>query len=278
MAINIKIVGIGDGGARTISKMIQAGVGKDKFVDFIAIGNDENILLTSSARKNIFLNRDLTTIYKNVYDALDGAQLIFIVAGLAGNAARSAIPIITSQAKNSGAVTVAFVCKPSVLENTLRKSNAEYTMKNLRGKVDTLFAVPAEKFFVFRINQPQVSLHELFDVVDDIFCQAVKLLLDMNDLNLKFGNATFGYGEATTALEAIKLAAKFPTLEEDEFKTAQKIFVALASGNSLSQSSIESANNFIKKQMPPESEFLSKAMTIPTLGDKIFATIICTRK
>ena len=66
MEINIKIVGLGEGGAKAISKMIAAGVGKDKPVEFIAIGNDENIMLNSTARKNIFLNRDLTTIYKSI--------------------------------------------------------------------------------------------------------------------------------------------------------------------------------------------------------------------
>ena len=109
--LNIKIVGLGDGGARAIGKMIAAGVGKGKGVEFIAIGNDENIMLTSSARKNIFLNRDLTTIYKSVTDALDGTKLIFIVGGLGSNAARSAVPIILSRAKNFGAMTVAFVCR-----------------------------------------------------------------------------------------------------------------------------------------------------------------------
>ncbi|MBQ4494443.1 MAG: hypothetical protein II968_01615, partial [Selenomonadaceae bacterium] len=203
MNTKIKIVGVGEGGAKTISKLIQAGVGKGKLVEFIAIGNDENIMLTSAARKNVFLNRDLTIIYKSIFDALDGAKVIIIVAGLAGNAARSAIPIIMSYAKTYDAATVAFVCKPSILENFSRKSNAAYTINNLLGKVDTLFAVPAEKFFVFRINQPQIALHELFDVADDVFCQGVKILLELKDL--KFGNAAFGYGEANTALDAVKV-------------------------------------------------------------------------
>ena len=230
----IKIVGLGEGGSKVVSKLIQADVDKNKFVECISIGNDENILLTSAARKNIFLNRDLTIIYKNIFDALKGAKLIFIVAGLASNAARSAIPIITSYAKTYDASTVALVCKPSILEDSFRKSNADYTLKNLRGKVDTLFVVPAEKFFVFRIKQQQISLHELFDAADDVFFQGVKILLSMNDSDLKFGNAAFGYGEATTALEAIKLAAKFPTLDEDELKTTQKVFIRLTSGKALS--------------------------------------------
>lgn len=284
MDINVKIVGLGDGGARTISKIMTTGGGRDKSVEFMAVGNDENIMLASSARKNIFLNRDLTTIYKSIADALSGAKLIFIVAGLGGNAARTAVPIITSCAKNLGAVTVAFVCRPFVLENILRKTNAERTLDNLRGKVDTLFSVPAEKFFAFRLNQPQVSLHELFDAADDVFCQGVKIFLDMlsesdSELALfKWGNAAFGYGEATSAIDAIKNAATFPTFEENEFKHAQGIFVHMTSGNPIPKSSIEAANRFIKNQLQLDAEFFSQEKVVPSLGDKVFASIICTRK
>ena len=279
--LNIKIVGVGEGGTKAINKMIASGVGKNFSVEFIAIGSDENILLTSAARKNIFLNRDLTTIYKNIFDALNGANLIFIVAGLAGNAARVSIPIITSFAKTYNAVTVAFVCKPSILEKQSRKINADYTSISLRGNVDTLFTVPAEKFFIFCINRPQISLPELFDVADDIFCQGVKIFLDMPAKNLelfKWGNAVFGYGEATTALDAIKVAASFPTLEEDEFKSAQGVFVRLASGMPLSLSLIDAANKFIKMQLQSDAKFISKTETVPLLGEKVSAFIVCTRK
>ena len=272
---DIKIVGIGEGGAKIINKLIQAGVDKNKSVEFIAIGNDENIMLTSPARKNIFLNRDLTIVYKSIFEALEGAKVIFIVAGLAGNAAKSAIPIIMSYAKTYNTLTVVFVCKPSVLENSTRKINSEYTMNYLH-EVNTLFVVPAEKFFVLRINQPQISLQELFEVADEVFCQGVKILLDLNDF--KFGNAAFGYGEATNAIEAIKIAAKFPTLEENDLKTAKKVFLGLKSGKPLTLSSIDAANKFIKAQMPPEAEFNSRADVVPLFGEKIFASIICTRK
>ncbi|MBQ3451747.1 MAG: hypothetical protein IJG32_05750, partial [Selenomonadaceae bacterium] len=169
---------------------------------------------------------------------------------------------------------------PSVLENVTRKINADYTLNNLR-EVDTLFAVPAEKFFMFCINRPQISLAELFDVADDIFCRGVKIFLEIisRDVSLsKRGNAAFGYGDGATALDAVKLAAKFPTLEDDELKTAQKVFVHLASGTPLPLSSLDAAQKFIKNQLQPEAEFLSREEINPLFGEKVFATIICTRK
>lgn len=280
--LNIKIVGLGEGGARAISKMISEGVGTNLSVEFLTVGNDENILLNSTARKNIFLNRDLPTVYKSIADAFDGAKVIFLVGGLASNAARAAIPIIMSRAKRIGAVTVAFVCRPFVLENNLRKKTAEQTLAELRGSVDTLFAPPAEKFFVFRINQPQISLTELFEVVNEIFCQGVEIFLQLIDDNaglalLKWGNATFGYGEGATALDAIKYATKFPTLDADDIKHAEGVFVRLTSGKRLTLDSVEASNNFVKNQLQADAEFFSQEDVDAALGEKIFASIILTR-
>ena len=283
--LNIKIIGLGDSGARAISKMIADDIGNGIGVEFMAVGNDENILLTSIAHKNLFLNRDLTTIYKNFSEALDGAQLIFIVGGLGGNAAKVSVPIITSCAKKIGAVIVAFVCKPFILENFLRKNNAEYTLDNLRGNVNTLFVIPVEKFFVFRINQPEVSLTELFDVANDVLCQGVKILLDMvpqSDSRLaifKWGIAEFGYGEGKTPLEAVKSAANFPTIETDSLQNAEGIFVRLISSKVMKLNSVEKANNFIKNQLPADAEFFLLEDKNPALDEKkILASIILTRK
>lgn len=281
--LNIKIVGLGDGGTKAIGKMLAAGVGKNLGVEFIAVGNDENIMLLSSARKNIFLNRDPVTLHKNFVEALTGAQLIFIVGGL-GNVARRTLPIVTSCAKNFGAVTVAFICKPFVLENFLRKTNAEQTLANLRDRVNTLFVVPAEKFFLFRMNQKEISLDELFDVADEVFCHGVKIFLDMlpacdeTFLLFKWGNAAFGYGEGKTALDAIKKAATFPTFDDDDIKNATGIFVRLVSGKTMKLSSVEAANNFIKEKLSPDAEFFSQEDKDSALAEKVFASIILARK
>lgn len=281
--LNIKVLGLGEGGALAVNKMLAANIGAGKNVEFICVGTDENIMLTSATRRNLFLNRDSATLYQNFSEALSGAHIVFIVGGLGSTAARSAVPIITACAKTLGAATVAFVCRPSVLENLLRKMNADFTLKNLRGKVDTLFELPAEKFFLFRMNQPQVSLAELFDVADEVFFHGVKIFLDMltDDADLmlcRWGNAAFGYGEGKTAPEAIKSAAKFPMLDGADITAADGIFVSLSSAKTLPLHSVESANNFIRRQMKPDAEFFSRESIDAAKVDKIFAAIICTRK
>ena len=279
--LNIKIIGLGEGGAKVVGKMISAKIGNAE-VEFICAGMDENIMLVSDARKNIFLNRDMTTLYKNFSDALSGANVIFIVGGLGSNSARAAVPIITCCAKNIGAVTIAFMCRPFVLENFLRKMNADYTLNNLRGKVDTLFDVPAEKFFMLRINQAEISLNELFDVANEIFCRGVKIFLDIlqadaNPMLCRWGNAAFGYGEGKNPLDAIKSAAKFPTLNDDDIKNADGILVSIIGKKILKLTSVEAANDFVRHQMKSGAEFFSREDVDATQGEKVFAAIICTR-
>lgn len=281
--INIKIVGLGEGGAYALNKIIQAGVGVGR-ADFIAIGNDENIMLVSPVRKNIFLNRDPTTIYKNIAEALQGADLIFLVGGLGSSAARVAAPTIVSWGKNFGAMTVAFMCKPAILERLPRKLNAEYTLDNLRGKVDTLIAVPAEKALVFRINQPQISLAELFEGTDEILLRGVEIFLntaigDKASLALmKWGNAVFGCGKGNSALEAVKVAAQYPLIEDGDINRADAILLRLASGNPLPKNSLDAATKFIRDQMKSDAEFSSQEELIMSLGEKVSASIILTRK
>ena len=269
---NIKIVGIGEGGARAINRMIAAGVGKFPKVGFIAVGKDENIMLVSAAQINIFLNRDATTIYKSISTALRDAKIVIIVAGIGSSAAVQAIPRIVSYAKNSNAATVAFVNKPFVLENIERKKNADYCLSSLRD-VDTKFIVPTEKFFLFRLNQSEVSLNEIFDVANDIFCQGVKIFLEMaskSDSHYKWGNASFGYGFGINPLEAIKNAAKFPLFEANEISYAKKIFVHLTSSNDTA------AKNFIKGIIQPDAKLFW--LTDDSHAEKIFASIIFNRK
>ncbi len=270
--INVKIVGLGEGGARAVSNMISAGVGKGKSVSFAAIGNDENILLSSMSRENIFLNRDSTTIYKRISSALRGAKVILMIGGSGSGAAVQALPIIISCAKNINAATVAFVNRPTVFEDDKRKHNAEFCSNVLNRDADTYFEVSSEKFFLFRLNQPQISHAELFMVANDIFCRGADIFMELVERGgaVKWGNAAFGYGYGATALDAIKAAAKFPLLEQGELKRAQRLFVRVTSKKDTS------AKNFIKKLIRPDAELIWHSDN--TAGDKIFASIVFSRE
>ena len=271
--LNVKVVGLGEGGAKAVGKMIAAGVGMGKNVDFITIGNDENLLLVSAAKTNIFLNRDSTLIYKRVTAALRGANIVFIVTGAGSSAATKALPEVITCAKNQNATIVAFVNRPFVLENAARKQNADFCLNRLHRDADTIFDIPTEKFFVFRLHQMQVSLAEVFDVANDVFAQGTDIFLDMfareNSLG-KWGNAAFGCGLGFTALDAVKAAVKFPLIDTDEVKQASKIFVRMTGGNDAP------AKKFIRDMIRADAKLFWRTDKIP--GDKIFASIVFSRK
>ena len=267
----IKIVGIGDGGARAVVKMIAMGLGKNENIDFVSVGNDENILLTSATRNNIFLNQDPPTIYKSISTNLRDAKIVILVAGIGGAAAVKALPRIISVAKNMNAATVAFANKPFVLENVERKKNAEYCLNCLRD-VDTSFVIPSEKFFLFRLYQKEISIGELFEVANEIVGIGVRIFLDMNsDKNspLKLGKAAFGYGLGATILEAIQNAVKFPAFDPEEINHAKKIFVRHTGGED------KQAKNFIREIIRPDAKLFWQVDN--SRGEKILASIIFNR-
>ncbi|MCR5833786.1 MAG: hypothetical protein K6G55_03965 [Selenomonadaceae bacterium] len=280
----IKIFGLGDGGAQAITKMISKDLGKNKNVEYIGVGADENILLTSMAKKNIFLNLDRATIYRKVADTLEDAKLIFLVGGLGSSVAKEIIPVILSCAKYINAVVVAFMSSPFVLETSRRKDNAQYTLANLVGNVDSLFTVPSEKLLLSRLNQQQVAVSELFDLADDIFYHGVKLFLEeITDdeeslLVCKWGCANFGYGYGATMLEAITAATNFILFTPDDFANASGVFIRCAAGNTVSRKDIDRATDFIYKLLPDDVKIFSQMYTDDLLGDKVVVTIVLTRK
>ena len=270
-ANKIKIVGIGEGGARAVGKMIAAGfMGKN--VDFVSVGKDENILLTSATPNNIFLNRDAPTIYKSIAANLRDAKIIILIAGLGGTAATGALPRIISFAKNNNSATIAFANLPFVLESVERKKNAEYCLNCLRD-VDTAFILPAEKFFLFRLYQKEISVGELFEVANEVFSMGARILVDMTadkSEPLKLGKAAFGYGYGATALEAIKNAVKFPALDSDELSHAKRIFVRVTGGNDTP------AKNFIRKIIAPDAKLFWQIDS--PRSEKILAAIVFSKK
>lgn len=283
--LNVKIVGLGDGGARAISKMMAVGIGKKFSAEFVAVGNDENLLLVSTAQKNIFLNRDNVTIQKNLSEALDGAKIIFIVAGIGGSAATRAIPLIMSHAKKLKASTVAFVNLPSALENKSRRENS-FSCLNELATADALFTVPAEKFFLFRLNQREVSLNDLFTVADDIFLHGVKNFLatlgaaEKFSNVVKWGNAGFCYGEAEgidSALEAVKDALKFPTLDLNELKNSPKVLIHVTGGDLFFKTTADVAKKFFKDEISSEAKLLWIVDKDSTVVKKVCASIVYSR-
>ena len=281
---NVKVVGLGEGGARAVSRMMNSHVGEKLSADFVAVGNDENLLLTSATKTNIFLNRDGATVKRQLSEALDGANFIVLAAGLGSTAAMRSIPIILSHAHKHKAQTVAFVNMPSKLEKNSRHENAAHCLSDL-AKADSVFAVPAEKFFLFRLNRKEISLKDLFTVADEIFCNGVKNFLDaLADEKkpadvLKFGDAAFCYGEAEgidSTVDALKAALKFPLLDVDELKRAPKIFIRVTGGELFFKTTADAAKKFFRDEVT-DTKVIWRVDKDSAIVNKVRASIMFTR-
>jgi len=281
--LNVKVVGLGEGGARAVSRIMNSHVGDKISAGFVAVGNDENLLLTTATHTNIFLNRDAVTVQKNISDALDGANFVVLVSGLGSTAAARAIPLIMSHAHKIKARTVAFVNLPSKLENHSRHENAAHCLSDL-AKADSVFAVPAEKFFLFRLNRKEISLKDLFAVADEIFCNGVKNFLDAltgekTSDTLKFGDAAFCYGEAEgidSSVDAVKAALKFPALDVDELKRATKIFIRVTGGELFFKTTADAAKKFFRDEVT-DTKVIWRVDKDPAVVNKVCASIMFTR-
>ncbi|MFT7615663.1 MAG: cell division protein FtsZ [Candidatus Woesearchaeota archaeon] len=239
----IKVVGCGGGGNNTVDRMTEVGI---HGAETIAINTDAQDLLYASADKKILIGRDLTRGLgagsipkigeesakesdKEIKEALEGADMVFITAGMGGGTGTGSAPVVADIAKKMGALTVAIVTIPFSMEGNRRYENAVYGVEQLEQHVDTLILIPNDKLLELA---PDLPLQTAFKVADEILTNAVKGIaelvtkaglvnLDFADIRSVMGNggvALIGVGESDSenrALEAVEKAISNPLLDVD---------------------------------------------------------------
>lgn len=239
----IKVVGAGGGGNNTINRMSEVGI---VGVETIAVNTDAQDLLYTTADKKILLGKDITrglgagSIPKigedsaresehEIKQALHGADMIFITCGLGGGTGTGSAPVVAEVAKKMGALTVAIVTMPFMMEGHRRYDNALIGLEKLEKTVDTLIVIPNDKLLEL---VPDLPLHTAFKVADEILTNSVKGIaelvtkaglvnLDFADIRAVMGNggvALIGVGEAdgeNRAIESVEKAIQNPLLSVD---------------------------------------------------------------
>lgn len=240
----IYVVGVGGAGCNTINRMMQVGIQGAKI---IAMNTDAQDLLKVRAHKKILLGKELTRglgagnnppkigeeaakeSEREIREALEGADMVFITCGLGGGTGTGAAPVVAEIAKKMGALTVAVVTLPFTVEGIRRIKNAEYGLERLKKNTDTVIVIPNDKLMEVAPNLP---IHMAFKVADEILVQAVKGItelitkpglvnLDFNDVRAVMkdgGVAMIGIGESDSekrALEAAQQALNSPLLDVD---------------------------------------------------------------
>jgi len=301
----IKVIGVGGGGGNAVNTMIASSLGG---VDFINANTDAQALGVSNAPIKIQIGTQITKglgagsnpeIGKQsalesrdeIRPFLEGADMIFITAGMGGGTGTGAAPVIAEIARECSILTIAVVTKPFQFEGKKRNIQAEEGIAQLRDIVDTLIVVPNQR--LLSLGGRNLSLLEAFKKADDILFQAVKgisdLILVPGLINLDFadvksvmsnmGIAIMGTGMASgenRAVEAAQRAISSPLLEDNTIQGARGILLNITGGPDMSLYEVNEASSLIQEEADEEANIIFGTVIDQNMQDEIRITIIAT--
>ena len=301
----IKVVGIGGGGGNAVNRMIEAGI---EGVEFISANTDLQALRTSLAPVKLQLGSRLTKGLgaganpevgrqaaledtEKIIELVDGADMVFITAGLGGGTGTGAAPIIASLASELSALTVAVVTKPFHFEGKRRMVQAESGLGELKDSVDTVITIPNER--LLQTVEPGTTLQDAFKIADDILRQAVQGISDLitvtGVINLDFadvktimtgmGLALMGTGVASGESRAVVAAQKAissPLLEETSIHGARGVLINITGNRSMTLHEVSEATRIIQESADADANIIFGSVFDDSVGDKIKITVIAT--
>ncbi len=301
----IKVIGVGGGGGNAVNTMIAYNL---QGVDFITANTDTQALGASSSPIKIQLGADVTKglgaganpdigkmaaleTKDMLRQHLEGADMIFITAGLGGGTGTGGAPIIAELAKEMGALTVAVVTKPFQFEGKKRNMQADEGIIALRSTVDTLIVVPNQR--LLSLGGRNLSLLEAFKKADDILYHAVKGISDLiivpGLINLDFadvknimsemGLALMGTGSASgenRAIEAAQKAISSPLLEDNTIQGAHGVLLNITGGPDMTLHEINEASSLIQKEAHEDANIIFGTVIDINMTDEIRITVIAT--
>jgi len=300
----IKVIGVGGGGNNAINRMIEANV---QGVEFISANTDVQALEGSHAPVKLQLGVKLTSGLgaganpdvgrraaledsDKIIEALEGADLVFVTAGLGGGTGTGAAPVIASLASEMGALTIAVVTRPFAFEGKRRAMQAERGLQELLESVDTLIVIPNDKLLT---TAKDAGFFESFRIADDILRQGVQGISDIITIpgvinrdfaDVKTTMAGMGYSVMGTAVrsgpdrskEAAKAAIASPLLEAGAIDGARGILINITGSSSLKLSEVIEASSIIQEAAHEDANIIFGAVLDETLGDEVKFTVIAT--
>jgi len=301
----IKVIGVGGGGGNAVNHMIEAGV---TGVDFLVANTDAQALRASKAPVKIQLGAKLTKGLgaganpeigrraaledtDKVIDALEGADMVFVTAGLGGGTGSGGGPIVASLARELHALTVAVVTKPFAFEGKRRMMQAEQGLAELSQSVDTVICIPNERLMQF--VDKDTSFFEAFRKADDVLRQGVQGISDIititGIINRDFadiktimegmGYAVMGTAEAegeNRAVEATNRAIASPLLEDASINGAQGILLNITGSSKLTLYEVHEASSIVQKAAAENANIIFGAVHNEAMGDAVKVTVIAT--
>ena len=300
----IKVIGVGGGGNNAVNRMIAANV---VGVEFIAANTDVQALQVSNAPVKLQLGVKLTSGLgaganpdvgrraaledsDKIIEALEGADMVFVTAGLGGGTGTGAAPVIASLASEMGALTVAVVTRPFAFEGKRRMMQAERGMQELLESVDTVIVIPNEKLLAVAKD---AGFFESFRIADDVLRQGVQGISDIITIpgvinrdfaDVKTTMAGMGYAVMGTAVrsgkdravEAAMAAMASPLLEAGAIDGARGILINITGSSSLKLNEVNEASTIIQNAAHEDANIIFGAVQDESMGDEVKITVIAT--
>ena len=300
----IKVVGVGGGGGNAVNRMIKSGL---TGVEFWLMNTDLQILNTSICKNKIQLGPKLTNglgaggepqvgekaaeeAQQEITQALEGADMVFVTAGMGGGTGTGAAPIVAKIAKDLGILTIGVVTKPFSFEGKRRQNQAQQGLEKLRESVDALIVIPNDK--LLDVVDRRVSLQESFIVVDEVLLRGVQGISDIITIpgliNVDFadvrsvmkasGSALMGIGRGTgegRAVEAAKIAINSQLLETS-INGASGVIVNITGGPDMTLHEVTDATNIINDAVLDDAKVIIGAVVDDNIQGEIQITVIAT--
>ncbi len=302
---NIKVLGIGGGGGNALNSMID--LQQIQGVEFVAVNTDAQVLSVNNAPVKIQIGEQLThglgsganpeigrkaaeESVEQLQASLEGADMVFLTAGLGKGTGTGASPIVAGIAKNLGILTIGVVTKPFEFEGRKRMSQAEEGLLNLKDKVDALITIPNQK--LLEIVDKKMSILDAFRVADWVLGQAVQGVSDLivmpGLINVDFadvrtimtdaGSALMGIGRSSgerRAEEAAKAAISSPLLELD-IQGAKGVLFNIIGGPDLTMHEVDQAAKIIAEAADPDANIIFGATIDDSMANQLKITVIAT--
>ncbi|WP_415271523.1 cell division protein FtsZ [Candidatus Pelagibacter sp. Uisw_121] len=299
------VLGVGGAGGNAINEMIDNGL---QGVEFIAVNTDAQDLKLSKAKARIQIGLNLTKglgagakldigqaaadeSLNEIVNTLQGANMVFITAGMGGGTGTGAAHVIARAAKELNILTVGVVTLPFLYEGPSRMRRAQQGLEELRKHVDTIIVIPNQN--LFKIANEQTTFEESFNLSNNVLMHGVQSITDLmvrpGLINLDFadvetvmasmGKAMMGTGEAEgegRALKAAELAISNPLIDDYTLKGAKGLLVNITGGKDLKLFEVDEAVNKVRAEVDPEAELIIGAITSSELDGKMRVSIVAT--
>jgi len=299
------VLGVGGAGGNAIDEMIEHNL---QGVEFIAVNTDAQDLKLSKAKTRIQIGLNLTKglgagakldigqaaadeSLNDIVNTLQGANMVFIAAGMGGGTGTGAAHVIARAAKELNILTVGVVTLPFLYEGPSRMRRAQHGLEELRKNVDTIIVIPNQN--LFKIANEQTTFEESFNLSNNVLMHGVQSITDLmvrpGLINLDFadvetvmasmGKAMMGTGEAEgegRALKAAEMAVSNPLIDDYTLKGAKGLLVNITGGKDLKLFEVDEAVNKVRAEVDPEAELIIGAITDSELDGKMRVSIVAT--